>query len=65
MERVHQCSVCRHLVPNPKPGERFCPAFAEIPLEILDDRFDHRKPFPDDGGIRWEPVNDAVHPDDA
>jgi hypothetical protein len=33
-----------------------CSAFPDgIPAEILDGGFDHREPYPGDGGIRYRP----------
>jgi len=44
-----------------------CAAFPKgIPDEIAEDEFDHRQPFPDDQGIRWEPLKPgAIHPQDG
>ncbi|HNS33470.1 MAG TPA: hypothetical protein PKN36_10960 [bacterium] len=45
-----QCIHCKHC-----QGFGECSAFPdEIPEEIFDGRFDHRKPYPGDKGIRWE-----------
>jgi hypothetical protein len=47
-----QCLSCIHLV----KGSRTCKAFpSQIPEEIIENRFDHRRPYPDDEGIRFEP----------
>lgn len=46
-----QCLKCKHLEPDSK-----CAAFPKrIPQEILENRHDHRQPFPGDRGIRFEP----------
>lgn len=46
-----QCPTCKHYQLNEQ-----CDAFAEgIPDEIFLGWFDHREPWPDDNGIRWEP----------
>lgn len=37
-----------------------CAAFLDgIPEEIIENRFDHRKPHPEDNGIRFEMKEDA------
>lgn len=47
-----QCPTCIHY-----RLEQRCTAFPDgIPLTIVEGTFDHAKPFPDDGGIRWEPT---------
>jgi hypothetical protein len=44
---------------------RMCHAFASIPSEIFDCLVDHRKPWPGDNGIRWEPKKPGtIHPFD-
>lgn len=54
------CLWCRHS--NIRPGETeyldyTCTAFPEgIPDEILDNRFDHRRPLEGDHGIQFEPT---------
>jgi len=45
-----QCDRCRHYIKGPK-----CKAFDEIPFDILDGSHDHRKPYPGDNGILFEP----------
>lgn len=30
-----------------------CDAFNKIPAEIITGAFDHRLPYPGDGGVRW------------
>lgn len=47
-----QCNHCRHRAAD----ARTCAAFpGGIPGEIESNRHDHRKPYPGDNGIRFEP----------
>lgn len=51
------CSSCRHFRPERVDGN-YCDAFPDgpgIPMEILRNEFDHRKPFPGDNGILYAP----------
>jgi hypothetical protein len=70
-----QCMRCKHntwkLVPRPgqSPMEEAdplhtCDAFpGGIPDAITINQSDHRRPFPGDNGIRWEPDESGVkHP---
>jgi antitoxin component HigA of HigAB toxin-antitoxin module len=52
-----QCSRCKHHIVS-KPGELpNCKAFpTQIPLSLLRNQHDHRKPYPGDHGIRFEPI---------
>jgi hypothetical protein len=57
----HQCAECRHATGGAK-----CVAFPEgIPVEIIDERHDHRQPYPGDNGIRFEPLPGRRHPLDV
>lgn len=49
------CTSCRFYSED-EDGQSFCEAFqGPPPLEILQDGFDHRQPFPGDNGITYEP----------
>ena len=49
------CGACRHRFPD-RDG---CTAFpGGIPDDIDELGFDHRRPYPGDGGIRFEPVDE-------
>lgn len=51
-----QCLWCKHKW----DGVLRCDAFPDgIPDEIVTGLHDHRKPFGGDGGIRYEPAEDA------
>lgn len=48
------CVFCKHLT-----RQRECAAFAgDVPLEIWNGDNDHRKPYPGDNGIQFEPVGE-------
>ncbi len=55
------CLKCKHQIENPK-GKMFgfyCKAFPDgegIPNEIFSTQVSHRKPYPGDHGIRFEPA---------
>jgi len=51
MYQIPMCLVCKHY----QKAQR-CDAFPKrIPQGILTSKFDHRKPFKCDNGIRFEP----------
>lgn len=51
-----QCVLCAHFE-GIGPEGAICGAFPEgIPEEIITGQHDHRKPYPGDDGIRWEPL---------
>lgn len=56
-----QCQNCIHLVSTSTPR---CTAFPEgIPMEILVNNLDHRKPVKGDNGTRYEAANPRLpHP---
>jgi len=48
--QISHCVFCRHSMRGGK-----CKAFPDgIPMAILDNTHDHRKPYPGDNGIRFE-----------
>ncbi len=50
------CATCKHK----HPGAAACDAFPNgIPESILSGKNRHDKPYPGDGGIRYEPVPSA------
>jgi hypothetical protein len=56
-----QCRACRHLGDAPRifvAGKMTCRAFPDgIRDAILSGQFDHRKPYPGDNGVRFEPID--------
>ena len=56
MINVPKCLRCVHLDKESIPTKTLtCPAFPEsIPRAILENDFDHVKPYPGDHGIRFE-----------
>jgi uncharacterized Fe-S cluster-containing radical SAM superfamily protein len=52
---ILQCAYCKHY-----RDELHCKAFGDvqIPREIIINRHDHRKPYPGDNGIQFEPIKD-------
>lgn len=55
MESGFSCTLCKHL----HSDEISCDAFPDaIPNDIQSSVIDHRKPFPNDNGIMFEPKDD-------
>ena len=55
-----QCAFCRHLNRSDRTRNT-CTAFPDgdgIPIDIFRNDADHRKPYPGDHGIRFDPVDD-------
>jgi hypothetical protein len=49
------CAVCQRLRPL-REGHMICAAFPDgIPAPLLEGRADHRRPYPEDQGIRFKP----------
>lgn len=58
-----QCLSCRHAGAH---GRGTCAAFpAGIPRVMLMDEADHRRPYPGDGGVRFEAKPGRRHPLDV
>ena len=54
LEPVGICHICKHRV-----AMRTCQAFPQgIPVNILAGDFDHRRPYPGDHGIQYEPIDE-------
>lgn len=52
------CLFCKHFE---KGGAPSCDAFPDgIPERILRNKHDHRKPYPNDNGVTFEPVDDEA-----
>lgn len=55
---ISPCASCKHFRTGSRTNPT-CDAFPDgIPEEILFGRNDHRKPFPGDHGIQYEPLDD-------
>jgi hypothetical protein len=53
---IPQCLSCRHYTTDPR--EITCTAFPSgIPVQIWNNLFDHRRDWPGDNGIKYEPGN--------
>jgi hypothetical protein len=51
--------VCTHCKNLEDGVERKCKAFKEIPLKIWYAENDHKKPYPGDNGIQFEPIKEG------
>lgn len=51
------CYNCKHRTPK-ESGPYFCKAFpGGIPYDIINNVADHRFPFPNDRGVRFDPID--------
>jgi predicted XRE-type DNA-binding protein len=64
MITIPLCALCRHEHRDPERTKRTCAAFPNgIPSAILDNEADHRKSYPGDHGMRFEPLADTTPAD--
>jgi len=49
-----QCFTCDHY-----NGKGRCDAYRDIPIEVMANQHDHRKPYKGDGGVRFKPLPKA------
>ena len=55
---MSQCLLCKNFIENTE-GKYICKAFPEgIPDILVFNRFDHKKPYKGDNGIRFEERKD-------
>lgn len=61
---IPQCTLCSHYRrPAVTGGLKTCAAFPEgIPVEIWENRVDHREPYAGDNGVRFQAVEGFRHP---
>jgi hypothetical protein len=58
---VPQCFDCKHFTAGNRGRFPYCAAFPEgIPRAILHNEHDHRKEYPGDRGVRFEPSESAI-----
>jgi len=56
--RPAQCNTCSHF----HPKTTTCEAYPlGIPVVILTNQVDHRKPLPGDNGVQWERAKNAAY----
>ena len=55
MTQPKEPPICFDCARNFKPGDWACDAFAIIPMGIINNQFDHRKPHKDDKGFQFRP----------
>ena len=57
MIKWYKCLDCKHFRQN-EDNVVICDAFPNgIPLEIFTEKVDHTRPYKDDNGIQFEPIN--------
>ena len=57
MTNTPQCFECVHLDRSASFNPIRCPAFPDgVPIPIQMNKHDHRKPYPEDHGIHFEPI---------